>query len=311
MLLIIGTMTASIAMIAFAPTYAAIGVAAPTIIVLARLLQGLATGGEFPNATIYLIESAPADRRGFYGSWQMVGQGVALLIGSLLGALVTSRLSAAALDSWGWRIPFLFGLLIGPVGLFIRRRLAETSVFLQARGSPMERRALAKTLARFQREVLVSMGLSANATIGFYVIVVYMPTFARTQLNFPLDEAFLAQSISLACTVVLVPLFGALSDHIGRKPVLIGTLIAYLALAYPLFSLLQENRTFGSLLLTQMLLSGLLAAYVGPLSTALAEQFPARIRSAALAIGYDVPVMLFGGFAQFLVTWLIRLLASR
>ena len=123
LLLIIVLMTAAIAMIGFAPTYAAIGVAAPLIIVLARLLQGFATGGEFASATSFLIESAPAHRRGFYGSWQMVGQGLAVLIGALLGALITRTLALEALDSWGWRIPFLLGLIIGPVGLFIRRHL--------------------------------------------------------------------------------------------------------------------------------------------------------------------------------------------
>src|SRR5215831_8936715 len=125
------------AIFAFAPTYTAIGFAAPLIIVLARLLQGLATGGEFASATVFLIESAPAHRRGFYGSWQMVGQGLAVLIGALLGALITRKLAPEALDSWGWRIPFLVGLIIGPVGLFIRRHLQETDAFLEAHGAAL------------------------------------------------------------------------------------------------------------------------------------------------------------------------------
>src|SRR5580704_13223576 len=131
LLLIIVLMTAAIAMIGFAPTYATIGAAAPLVIVLARLLQGFATGGEFASATTFLIESAPAHRRGFYGSWQMVGQGLSVLIGALFGALVTRSLAPEALDSWGWRVPFLFGLIIGPVGLFIRRHLEETDAFIE------------------------------------------------------------------------------------------------------------------------------------------------------------------------------------
>jgi MHS family proline/betaine transporter-like MFS transporter len=130
--LIIGLMTVAIAMIAFAPTYTAIGVGAPLIMVLARLLQGFATGGEFASATSFLIESAPADRRGFYGSWQMVGQGVALLLGALVSTAVTRGLSPEALDGWGWRVPFLLGLVIGPVGLYIRRHLKETAAFIEA-----------------------------------------------------------------------------------------------------------------------------------------------------------------------------------
>jgi MHS family proline/betaine transporter-like MFS transporter len=305
LLLIISLMTAAIAMIAFAPTYAAIGVAAPMIIVLARLLQGLATGGEFASATVFLIESAPSHRRGFYGSWQMVGQGLAVLTGALLGALVTRSLSPDALDSWGWRIPFLFGLIIGPVGLYIRRHLEETDAFLETRAAPIQKPSLGTTLASHLKEALVCVGIVTNGTITFYVILLYMPTFARTQLHLPLDDAFIAQSISLACMIVLIPLFGALSDHVGRKPIVIGSLVLCLGLAYPLFYWVHENPTFGNLMLIQIVLCSVLGAFYGPLSTVLAEQFPARTRSTGLAIAYNIAVMAFGGFAQFFVTWLI------
>jgi MFS family permease len=203
---IIVLMTVAIAMIGFAPTYAAVGVAAPLIIVLARLLQGLATGGEFASATSFLIESAPANRRGFYGSWQMVGQGLAVLIGALLGALITRTLAPEALDSWGWRIPFLLGLIIGPVGLFIRRHLQETDAFLEASGGPSGRPNFGTTLVAHVRQVLVCMGIVTSGTISFYVILLYMPTFARVQLHLPLDQAFIAQAISLTCMIVITPL---------------------------------------------------------------------------------------------------------
>ena len=133
LLLIIGLMTLAIAMIGFAPTYAAIGIAAPLLIVIARLLQGFSAGGEFASSTSFLIESAPVQRRGFYGSWQMVGQGLSVLTGALLGAFITRIFTPEALDSWGWRIPFLFGLVIGPLGLYIRRRLDETEAFLASK----------------------------------------------------------------------------------------------------------------------------------------------------------------------------------
>ena len=227
LLLIIVLMTAAIAMIGFAPTYAAIGVAAPLIIVLARLLQGFATGGEFASATSFLIESAPAHRRGFYGSWQMVGQGLAVLVGALLGALLTRSLAAETLDSWGWRVPFLLGLVIGPVGLFIRRHLQETEAFLEARGAATVRQSFGTMLATHLKEVLVCMGIITSGTVSFYVILLYMPTFARTQLHLPLDQAFVAQSISLACMIVLTPVSGALSDRIGRKPIIIAALTLY------------------------------------------------------------------------------------
>jgi MFS transporter, MHS family, proline/betaine transporter len=309
LLLIIVLMTVAIAMIGFAPTYAAIGVAAPLLIVLARLLQGFATGGEFATATAFLIESAPPNRRGLYGSWQMVGQGLAALIGALLGALVTRSLTPEAVDAWGWRVPFVVGLVIGPVGLFIRSHLEETEAFLEARAE-MVRPSLGAMLTTHIREALVSMGLITSSTISVYVIWLYMPTFARTQLQLPLDQAFIAQSISIACTIVLMPLFGALSDRIGRKPILIGALALYLVLTYPLFSWLHGNPSFRSLAIAQIVLCCLLGAFFGPFSTALAEQFAAQARSTGLGIAYNLAVMIFGGFAQFLVTWLIHVTGS-
>jgi MFS family permease len=311
LLLIIILMTVAIAMIGFAPTYAAIGVAAPLIIVLARLLQGLATGGEFASATSFLIESAPAHRRGFYGSWQMVGQGLAVLIGALLGAVITRSLSAEAVDSWGWRIPFLLGLIIGPVGLFVRRHLQETEAFLETLGAAsVGKQRFATTITTHVKEVLVCIGIVTSGTISFYVVLLYMPTFARVQLHLPLDQAFLAQSISLVCLIVLTPLSGALSDLIGRKPIMIAALSLYFVLVYPLFNWLHDNPSFASLATVQIVLCCLLGVFFGPFSTALAEQFAARSRSTGLGIAYNLAVMIFGGFAQFFVTWLIEATGS-
>jgi MFS transporter, MHS family, proline/betaine transporter len=306
LLAVIASMTVAIALIAFAPTYAAIGIGAPLIIVLARLLQGFSAGGEFASATAFLIESAPAGRRGLYGSWQMVGQGLAVLAGAILGTVLTHTLSPEALDGWGWRIPFLFGLIIGPVGLYIRRNLAETDAFLQSGQSSALRGAGRRVLAAHAKEILVCMGMVVSGTISFYVILIYIPTFARTQLHLPLDQAFLAQSIGLACEVVLIPICGLLSDRIGRKPVMIVALGLSLIVTYPLFAWVSSNPSFSSLLAMQVILCGLFGIFNGPVSTALGEQFPTRVRSTALAIGYNIAVMLFGGFAQFFVTWLIH-----
>jgi MFS transporter, MHS family, proline/betaine transporter len=198
--LILGLMTAAIAMMAFAPTYAVIGVAAPVMIVLARLLQGFATGGEWGSATAFLVESAPAHRRGFYGSWMLAGAGLAMLTGALLGAFVTRSFTPDALDSWGWRVPFLFGLIIGPVGLYIRRHVDETQVFLEARAAAKEDDGLGRMIALHLKEVVVGVGLFSSGAISFYVILLYMPTYASAQLHLPLSEAFIAQSIGLVCS---------------------------------------------------------------------------------------------------------------
>jgi MFS family permease len=306
MQLIIGMMTVSIALIAFAPPHAAIGVAAPLLIVLARLLQGFATGGEFASATAFLIESAPPNRRGLYGSWQMFGQGLAVFCGAGVTALVTHGLSPEALDAWGWRIPFLIGLLIGPVGLWIRRHLSETEAFLEAHQAPKERQSLARMLRNHLREVFAVMGVTVCGTVGFYVILVYMPTFASKQLGLPLGDAFTAQVIAVALMTILMPVSGALSDRIGRRILVIAATAGLLVAAYPLLSWVHAAPSFERLVTMQVVLCILLAIYFGPISAVMAEQFPAGVRSTGLALAYNVAVMVFGGFAQFIVTWLIQ-----
>ena len=174
--LIILLMTIAIAMIAFAPTYAAIGMAAPALIVMARLLQGLATGGEFASATAFLVESAPPGQRGFYGSLQMVGQSVAALAGASAGMLITQGLSPEQIDAWGWRLPFLFGLLIGPVGWWVRRELEETEAFLEAAANTSEPIGLGAVWRGHRRSLLVAFGLVVSGSIMSYVVLIYMPT---------------------------------------------------------------------------------------------------------------------------------------
>lgn len=307
--LIILLMTISIAMIAFAPTYAAIGAAAPALIVLARLLQGAATGGEFASATAFLIESAPPGRRGFFGSLQMVGQALAALGGATAGMLVTQGLTPEQVDSWGWRLPFIFGLLIGPVGLWMRRHLEETEAFVEAAQSmadaPPASTGLLSLLRTQARAVLVSFGLVVSSTIMFYVVLIYMPTFAKTQLQIPLEDAFTAQVAGLVCLTLLIPLFGMLSDRIGRRPVLMLAALLYFVLPYPLLGWVIAEPGLPRLIVMQMALCSAIAVGFGAISTALAEQFPVRRRSTGLALAYNLAVMLFGGFAQLIVTWLI------
>jgi MFS family permease len=304
--LIILLMTISIAMMAFAPTYAAIGVAAPLIILFARLLQGMATGGEFASATSFLVESAPAGRRGFFGSLQMVGQSLAALAGAAAGMLITQGLTPEQVDSWGWRIPFLFGLLIGPVGLYIRRYLDETEAFIESRKSPVEPVSLAGLWRDHRRSLMACFGLVVAGTIMYYVVLIYMPTYAKTQLQIPLGDAFTAQVAGLLCLTVAIPFFGVLSDRIGRKPILLVAMLCFFVLPYPLFAWLQAEPTALRLAIMQMILCTTVAIAFGPISTALAEQFPVHMRSTGLALAYNFAVMLFGGFAQLIVTWLIR-----
>jgi MFS family permease len=304
--LIILLMTIATAMIAFAPTYAAIGIAAPAIMVLARLLQGAATGGEFASATAFLIESSPPERRGFFGSLQMVGQSIAALTGATAGMLVTQGLTPEQIDDWGWRLPFLFGLLIGPVGLWMRRHLSETEEFVAASQDETQHLGLIAVLREHLRDVLVCFGLVVSATIMFYVVLIYMPTYAKTQLNIPLKDAFTAQVAGLIFLTVLIPLFGILSDRIGRRAVLMLAALLYLVLTYPMMAWMLAEPSLIRLAIMQVALCSAIAVGFGAISTALAEQFPVRQRSTGLALAYNMAVMIFGGFAQLIVTWLIK-----
>jgi MFS family permease len=304
--LVILLMTIAVAMIAFAPTYASIGIAAPILIVLARLLQGFATGGEFSSATSFLVECAPAYHRGLFGSLQMVGQGLAALLGAVVSAIVTRGLAPEQLDAWGWRVPFLLGLLIGPVGIYIRRHVEETEEFKAHRRVTERSLALGAMLREHTQAVAASFLLTVCGTIAFYVVLVYMPTYAKTQLALPLSDAFTVQTVALAWMIVLIPVFGMLSDRIGRKPVLAGAVLGYFLLPYPLLNWVQAGPSFVRLLCLQAAMCSVLAMFLGPSSTTLAEQFPTGVRSTATGIAYNFAVMLFGGFAPFVVAWLIK-----
>ncbi|WP_213306950.1 MFS transporter [Paraburkholderia sacchari] len=309
--LIIVLMTLSIALITCAPTYQTIGPAAPLLILVARLLQGFATGGEYASSTAFLVETAPPRKRGLYGSWQMIGQCLAVFGGAGMGALVTQSLPAAAVDSWGWRVPFAIGLLIGPVGLWIRRHMEETEAFRdatqQAGQAPV---SLVQALRDNGRAVLVTIGMTIIGTASFYVMLVNMPTFAHKEFGLPLDKVFTVQMLAVGLMTLMVPVSAALSDRIGRKPVLIGSMMALLLTIYPTFSWFAAAPSVSRLLAMQLGICAIIGAIYGPLPTAAAEQFVTRTRSTGLALAYNLAVMLFGGFAPFIVTWLTRATGS-
>ena len=310
MVLVTGLMAVAIAMITFAPTYAAVGVLAPLFIVLSRLLQGFAAGGEFGTSTALLIELAPPGRRGFYGSWQMTGQMVALLLGAAAGTLITEIFTQQQLMAWAWRVPFALGLLIVPVAIYIRRHVQEPEAFrelkaAQAAGT-VRQASLGEMLRLHLRETLVGMGLVMTLTVSVYITFTYVTTFSTVTLKLPLHETFLVQMATAALMVVLTPLAGAWSDRVGRKRLVIGSLIGYLLVLYPAYSWLTAEPSIMRLLVAQVVISLFVAVYFGVFSTVIAELFPANVRSLGMSVAYNIAVMIFGGFAQFIVTWLIR-----
>jgi MFS family permease len=314
MVMVTGLMAVAIALITLAPTYAAVGILAPLFIVVARLLQGFAAGGEFGTSTALLIEMAPPGKRGFYGSWQMTGQMTALLLGAAAGTLITEIFTPAQITAWAWRLPFAFGLLIVPVAIYIRRHVEEPEVFKQMKAAQaagtVRQATLGEMLRTHGRETLVGMGLVVTLTVSIYITFTYLTTFSTVTLKLPLHDTFLVQMASAAFMIVLMPLMGAWSDRVGRKRLVIGSLIGYLLVLYPAYAWLTAEPSIARLLVAQISICVFVSVYFGVFSTVIAELFPANVRSLGMSIAYNIAVMVFGGFAQFIVTWLIRTTGS-
>lgn len=298
------------AMIGLAPTYATAGAWAPAIIVLARLIQGFSAGGEIGGATAFLVEHAPPQRRGLYASWQQASQAGALLLGSLTGAVLTGLLPADDIEAWGWRIPFLLGLLIAPVGLFIRFRVSETDAFkaiLRERAARPEASfsPLSDTLGKHSSAVVAGFGITIAWTVCTYFFLVTMPTYAVRQLGVPQSASLLANSIGLILIVILAPVFGAWSDKVGRRPIMLASACGILFVCWPLLFWLTHQPSIANLVLAQIAFAVLIAGFSGPAPAAMAELYPPAMRSTGLSIAYNLAVTIFGGFAPFITTWLI------
>ncbi|QCG89295.1 MFS transporter [Azospirillum sp. TSH100] len=288
-------------MIGLCPTYAQIGVAAPAIIVVGRLLQGFSAGGEIGVATTVLMELGHPGGRGLRVGWQMASQGAAALMGALGGYLLSTLLPADALGNWGWRLPFLAGLLILPIGLYLRRLLPET-----AHPGAGSRTALAELLSAHRAKLLLGVMMIMGGTASTYVNIFYMPTYLIKVVGLPSDTAFLTGCAAGATMLVVAPLAGLLSDRLGRRrPFVIWTALASALLTYPAFWVLSHVASVSAALAVVSLLIAMNAVGAGACLLLLLESFPSRVRASGLSIVYSVGVSIFGGFAQFIVTWLI------
>lgn len=298
------------ALIAVAPTYQTAGIWGTVMVVIARLIQGFSAGGELGGATSLLVEYAPENRRGFYASWQQASQAGAFLLGSLVNFALTSIITPAALEAWGWRVPFLIGVLIGPVGFYLRATIDETQSFL----SKVDRKQAAplrETLGDHRVPLFKIMGIAVLYGVSMYILLLYMPTYAIRTLALSYPQALFASVVSGTLLFVVSPLMGSFSDRVGRKPLLIGAAICFIAVTYPAFDLLASYRTVIALTLVQSGFALLIAIYTGPAISIFAEAFPTRVRSTAVATAYNVTITLVGGFAPFVVTWLIAATATQ
>ena len=297
--LIVLLMLLGAAMIAFAPTYSRIGPLAPAIIVAARLIQGFSVGGEMGGATAYLIETAPPNRRGFYASWQYAGQAAAALGGGLLVSVLSRFIGTEALYDWGWRVPFILGLSIGPVGLYLRAQIPESPAFLAQ--APSVRAPIATLWRAHKTALFRAFCLTIQLTACTYLIVIYMPVYATHTLGFG-PEAFAASSIASFLYLVMNPVAGRLSDSIGRPIQLLVSAAALAVLVYPAFLLIVSDRSFWVLASVQGFMAVVLAMYTGPAAALVGEMFPPAVRSTGLSLSYNIAVPIFGGFAPYFVT---------
>lgn len=300
MLMMVGTL-----IMAVAPTYEMVGVWGALIILLSRLIQGFSAGGEFGTATAFLIETAP-HKKAFYSSWQVAAQGASMLLASAFGFVLTTQLSTEALESWGWRVPFFVGLLIGPVGLYIRARLEETEEFIKVEKSTSP---LGQLFAHNYGRLLAGAAAIGVATISVYMIL-YMPTFAVQNLHIPADAAFLGGVVAGIVTLVSVPFIGHLADRVGPARVMTWAAVAALVGAWPLFKLMTGNPTVPVMIVVIALLGVIMAFYFGPLPALISSLFPAAIRGSGISVTYNVGVTVLGGIAPLVLTWLISATGS-
>ncbi|MFB9909502.1 MFS transporter [Allokutzneria oryzae] len=285
--------------IAVSPTYEQVGVLAPALLLLGRIAQGLSTGGEFAAASTYLAELAPPGRRGLYSSFIYVSNVLGTLAATLLATVLVGLLGKQGLIDGGWRIPFAVGALLGVYGLYLRRTLEETEAYLAAGRERKVARPTLEVLRRYPVAALRVVGFTAGATIAYYTFAVYLPTFAKSAHKVDETSALWASTAAQVLMIVALPLFGALSDRIGRRPLLIAFAVGYVLFVVPIFAMLGPSAWSLFIAMTLGLL--LFALYGAVAPTAMAELFPTEVRTAGIGLPYALTVAIFGGTAPLVV----------
>ena len=301
LLLSIALMMIGTTLMAVTPGYATIGIAAPIMITLARLLQGFSVGGEFGSAVSFLSEHG-GGRRGFAASWQFATGGMITVLASLFGVTLTTLLTYQQLVDWGWRIPYFFGLLLGPAGLYIRAKVVETPEFLKAEKPATV--PLRNLLRRHPLPVLLALGISIISNSSFYLLL-YIPTFGVKQLHLPAYTGFVATVVGGVILAIGCPLAGHWSDKIARPLIMVIMCSLFVLTAYPAFYLMVAWPSLAACIIAVGWLNLVKAGYSGVLPSLMAEQFPVDTRAIGVSLGYSISVTIFGGFAPFVATWLI------
>ncbi len=305
LLLTLSLMSVGILSIACTPGYATIGLMAPLLVLLGRLLQGFSAGMELGGVSVYLAEIAPPGRKGFYVSWQSASQQVAVMVAALIGVILTSRLSPESMTQWGWRVPLLLGCVIIPLLFLLRRSLPETDEFAARKHHPGTAEIL-RSLKSNWKIVLTGTLMVVMTTVSFYMITAYTPTFGSSVLHLSSLDSLLVTLCVAGSNLVWLPVMGSVSDKIGRKPLLFACTIAMLVSAYPAMLWLTAAPSFERLLLTELWLSFLYASYNGAMVVFLTEMMPIEVRTTGFALAYSLATAIFGGFTPVISTYLIH-----
>ncbi|WP_024644232.1 MFS transporter [Pseudomonas syringae] len=297
-------------LIACVPGYATLGVIAPLLVLLGRLLQGFSAGVELGGVSVYLAEISTPGRKGFFVSWQSASQQAAVVFAGLLGVGLNHWLSPEQMGEWGWRVPFLIGCLIVPAIFIIRRSLEESPEF-EARTHRPTLREVVRSIGQNFGLVIGGMALVVMTTVTFYLITAYTPTFGKNELNLTDLESLLVTVCVGVSNFIWLPIMGAFSDRIGRKPLLIAATVLAIATAYPALSWLVAHPSFGNLLMVELWLSFLYGSYNGAMVVALTEIMPVDVRTTGFSLAYSLATATFGGFTPAACTYLIHELGNK
>ncbi|WP_395476876.1 metabolite/H+ symporter [Rickettsia endosymbiont of Pantilius tunicatus] len=300
------TMVVPTAGIGLLPGYKTIGIAAPIILTIIRLIQGFSLGGEFSGCISYIVEHASLEQRGLAGSASFVSMCGGMLLGLITAAGFSYFMPADMLFEWGWRIPFIAGLFISSVGLYIRKNLSESPIYKKAKESGrLARFPLRETLTKHPKELIIALGLYITVTAPFYTSTVFIGNFMQT-LGYTNQQGVIVSSIILVVMMIVFPISAYISDRVGRRPVLICGIILLILLVYPIFICLG-SMNFALAIISQILFAGIIAVYMGPIPTVLVEIFPTSVRFTGVALSYNLAAAIFGGTAPMVAMLLMKI----
>lgn len=297
-------------LIACVPGYASIGLLAPALVLVGRLLQGFSAGAELGGVSVYLAEMATPGRKGFYTSWQSASQQVSIMVAAGLGFALNVWMSASTVAAWGWRIPFVVGCAIVPLIFVLRRSLQETAEFAARTHRPSSREVF-RLMGQNWRVVLGGMLMTAMTTTTFYLITVYTPTFGKSVLHLSTRDALVVTLFVALSNFIWLPIGGMVSDRVGRKPVMVAITLLAIFTAYPALSWLANAPGFGRMLLVLLWFSFFFGMYNGAMVAALTEVMPVEVRVAGFSLAFSLATAIFGGFTPAMSTYLIQLTGDK